>query len=256
MRILLLFVLVAASSRAADLQIVTDFQGENVRYRALIGKLTNAEFVVLASEFLKSNEITVGAIAVYGSARERVLAGPLGGDHCGYDTRRATIESNDHRPGCPEVKEAIKIGSAMIVRTLNADCRRSSDLIQGDTNPLILDARGEKVEILHLSFSRPIGRSNLRRIGVQLYVRAASGGSVDAAKAITETFRTATRVRDLSVELRSDSWFFNDCQFPVQFPFEAQERTPTRAEWYKTTYAVCSTSEQWPIRCFASESRP
>jgi len=58
MKILVLLLLAAGCSLAADMQIVSDFQEENVRYRALIGKVSKSEFVTLALEFLKSKETT------------------------------------------------------------------------------------------------------------------------------------------------------------------------------------------------------
>ena len=251
MRILVLSVLVAGCSLAADLQTVSDFQTENVRSRELIGKISKSEFVALASEFLKSKDITAGAIAVYGSKRDRVLAGPYGVDHCSYDLRRSIMDYNYQPPSCPEVKEAIRIGSAIVVRTVDSNRRRSRDLIQGSTNPLILDGSGPNIEILHLTLSQ-----NLGRVGVQAYIRTNSSVNTVAARSLTERVRDMTGVRDVLVSLRSDVWFFNECEFPTLYPFEIHGKVPNREEWYKTKYAVCSASAQWPTNCFESASRP
>jgi len=251
MKTLVLSILAAGCTLAADLQVISDYQGENIRHRTLIGKLSKSEFVALASEFLKSQEIRAGTIAIYGSARDRVLTGPYGVDHCGYDLRRTIMDHNYQPPGCPEVKEAVKIGSAIVVRTLDSDCRRSSDLIRGTTNPLILDGSGTKLEILHLALSQ-----NLGRVGVQAYVRTKSSVNTLAARSLTERVQALTGVRDVFVSLRSDAWFFNECEFPTLFPFEIQGKVPTREEWYKTKYAVCTALSQWPTNCFESASRP
>ena len=247
--------LVAGVLWGVDSNAVSDLVGKNVRYRSIVGKLKPEEFVQASSEVLGAAEITLGAIANYTSEHDRLLAGPLGGDHCGYESWRGFINANSHPgEGCPAVREATKIGSSVILRTLTSDCRVSSKLLMGKSDPLTLVVGDKQVQILASSYGRPIGGASEHSVSVSLYVRVAGEVSVAIAKAVATEVSSITGVRNLGVVLRSDPWFFGDCMFPAVFPFEMQPTVPSKADYTRTRYASCVVLEGFPIRCFEAAS--
>lgn len=251
MKALALILLVGAGLSGDDPRIVSDLSGANTRYRCVIGRIAKREFLSSALELLRPKEVTLGAFAAYGSLHERVLAGPRGEDHCGYEPWRALIDGyNPAQSGCPAVQEAAKIGSAVIFRGVDHNCRRTSEMLQGSANPLELFVAGRRVEVLDMSFSRPIGKANEHRIAVQLFVRTTEAASQELAKAITAQVKAATGVPYLTVELRSDTWFFDDCTFPAWFPFEAMSNLPSKDQYHRAREFSCSVSGPWPVRCF------
>ena len=212
---------------ADDLKVISELAGPHVRYRSVAGKLTDQAFEAIASQFLGPQNITLGAIAVYGTLRDHVLAGPRGFDHCSYGHWRSVIDRFDPQQGCPEVKEATKIGSSIVIRSVDHGCRRSSRLLQGKAGPLDFVVAGTVIRVLGMSFSRPMGKSNERRVRVELYARSSGAVSVELAKGLIAQIRETTGVGEFGVELRSDQWFITDCGFPALFPFEDQPKAPS-----------------------------
>jgi len=241
---------------ASDSNTSVDLEGAGVRYRCILARPSPAAFANMAGEFLGPQEVRLGAIAAYGSLRDRLLAGPRGGDHCGYESWRALTASRDLTPdGCPQVQEAIKIGNNVVIRSLDRDCRRTVSL-RGTTNPLSLSVAGSTFEVLEIGFSRPIGDQNIHRIAADFYIRAHAAVSKDIAEAILAQVRSVTRTPYLGVRLRSDTLFLTDCSFPAFYPFEDRPTIPNENEFYGMKYAACTVAGTWPIRCFEGVGRP
>jgi hypothetical protein len=153
------------------------------------------------------------------------------------------------REGCPEVREAIKIGENIVIRSQDRTCRRNLNLVQGKTNPLNLAGADGLFELLEVSFSRPMGKQNDDRITADLFVRTRGIISKGAAQAITVQVKSLTGAKYLGVILRSDTWFLGNCQFPALYPFEERPRIPTKEEFSRMKEVGCFASDQWPIRC-------
>ena len=247
----------ALGAQAELPKMVVDSRADQVRYRCLIGEPPDDAFLKEAVDYLSPSQITVGAIACYRSMWERAVAGPRGGDHCGYDNRLAVIKT--YRMGsspCPLAQEVIKIGSTMVFRRVGKDCRPNVEVLGGGRNPLRLGVRGSSAEIVHLSFAEVFSFGGRKRITVQFFVTAESPPSKDLARAILDSIRAATGIEDLSVDLRSDSWFFNDCSFPALFPFKPSAKDPTPEEYRQSRYAACGAYPPMKTQCFESASRP
>ena len=256
MKLLPLTLLVSGILAAEGPRLITDFSGPNVRYRCIIGKISQPEFRETASKLLNGRGVKIGALAAYGSLHDQVVAGPRGEDHCGYDRWRSVLDSFDRTENrCPSVQEAVKIGEEILYRSVDHNCQRTTDLLQGHANPLELLISGTRADVLDVSFSRAIGKANEHRIAAQVYVRTREAAvSESLARAITTLLKNKTGVTDLTVELRMDAWFFSECRFPALFPFEDLPKLPTRQEFQATRYVSCSAFDPWPIRCFESAS--
>lgn len=234
---------------------VADLHGGRVRYLCLVGKVPCARFLATASSVLNPERVAVGMVAAYASFDDLQVAGPGQETHCGYDRWRALVEKwNSGTAGCPSVQEAVKIGSTILFRHVDSRCQRGIEVLSGKSNPLDLSTSGTKVEILDLSFSRPLGSKNVNRIAVHLYVRTDEPVSEELARATTTKIKELTQLTDLTVTLRNDVWFLNECRFPAIYPFESRAGLPTKGRFKTTRYASCSAFSAWPTRCFESNS--
>ncbi len=251
----LLIVLSAGVAFANDLATISDSEGETVRSRVLMGPVSDGEFTRMVSEILGANVIKLGRVLVYGSTADRVISGPHGLDHCTYETWRSRIDAYRRTQlGCPEVHEAIKVGANIAVRGADRTCRSWEVLLQGTANPRHLTvAGGADAEILELRIGGT-GPAD-EHIGAGLAVRTHGPVTVAIARDIAAQIRAVALVGGITVEVRSDKWFFSDCGFPTFYPFEEPE-VPTMEEYLQTKYAACSTSSrQWSLQCFESASR-
>ncbi len=217
--------------------------------------MNDEEFATLASKILAPQEITLGAVVIYRSARDRVLAGERSFSHCSYGDWQALLNRhNPSRTGCPEVKEAVKIGPNILLRTVDHNCQRESRLLTGNANPLELTVNGRAVQVLHLSFSRPAGKKNNDRVTSHIFVRGDGPVSKPFARAVADQIRVLTSAPNLSVTLRADTWFINECKFPAWYPFEERRTRPTKEEFMRTRYASCSVFGSWPMQCLEATS--
>ncbi len=259
MRFVFLTLLAVGSLSADDLKLISDVKGQHICYRSFVGDITEGAFELMASELLGSPEVSLGALAAYGSLSEHVLAGPRGFDHCGYGHWRAVIDGYEKSlPGCPRVKEATKIGSGIIIRTVDRDCQRSTKVLQGKGDPLHLQVTGVNIEVMEMAFAPLASGGNEDQVVVHLYARTDGSVSVELAKALAAEIRDSTGAREIGVELRSDKWFITDCGFPALFPFENLRGIPSADEFSQTKYAYCGLfgSFQGEIRCFEGMSHP
>jgi hypothetical protein len=150
------------------------------------------------------------------------------------------------------VHEAIKIGHNISVRSVNRNCQRREVILQGTANPRYLVVAGTEAEILQLTIGG--GGASDKDTGAGLAVRTKGTIDVALARRIVVLVKTVAPMGGIHVLLRPDKWFLSDCGFPAFYPFENLE-VPTKEKWMRTTYATCGYSGQWPIQCFASESR-
>jgi hypothetical protein len=250
--IIVVLVLSGASLRAADPKTVVDLAGDHLRFRSLVGPVSKREFLAAAYKFLGARDVTLGLLVSYASQRDRDLAGPGPVmDHCSYGLWRSIFDR--YRPdqlGCLSVQEAVKVGSAILYRSVDGHCRRSSELLQGRASPLDFVVDGHRMEILEMHFHRPWGKENLRRVGAELFVRTDGPATVSLGRAATARLETITDAEDVSIVLRSDSWFFDACGFPAVYPFERLAKVPTQEEFLGTRYAFCGFYPPSSIRCF------
>jgi hypothetical protein len=251
-RLVLAALLVAdARVRAAQPRTLSDFEGDRLRSRSLVGPMTKREFVDAASRFLGPAEITLGLLASYGSPRDYELAGPGPVmDHCSYGLWRSIFDRyRPDRTGCVAVQEALKVGSAILYRSVDGQCRQGSELLQGRASPLDLVVDGHRMQILEMHFHRPWGKENLRRVGAEVYLRTNEPATVALARVATARLEAVTGAADIDIILRSDSWFFDVCGFPTVYPFESLAKVPTQEEFLGRRYASCGFFPPSSIRC-------
>jgi hypothetical protein len=229
---------------AQDVKTVSDFEGERVRYRVVEGGVAPADFAKMAADFLGPGGVTLGVLTAYGSPQARAVAGAADAAQCDYESWRSRVTAYDRTTlGCPEVQQAIKIGSSVVVRRLGKDCRRSREAA---TNPLDLMIGGASFETLHVM----VGSGGAARF----YVRTDRPPTGKLAKSVLSRLTAATGVRNLTVTLRADKWFYDDCGFPAFFPFEDVE-IPSRQAYLRTKSAICAMDAGGSVQCAESVAR-
>jgi hypothetical protein len=253
LRVLLLTFL-AARLLASDVRVVSDLSGPpQVRYRCLIGKLGRQQFTSMATEFLRPEGVTLGMLAAYGTERQREIAGPRLLDFGSYTGSQWLLKEYDiDRNGCPEVQQAVKLGSSILLRWMDRNCNSGKQLLQGKTNPLEMVVAGKMVHLLELAFWNPtVGEEKQSVDLVSFFARTSETPSVSRAKAILAHVQVITRTEKLALTLRSDSWFYGAGDFPVFFPFEGRPKFPTLEEFNRAPQVHCSSfGGKDPIGCF------
>lgn len=245
MRIALALALALAATAllAQEVKTVSDFEDGRVRYRTVIGGIAPADFAKMAADTLGPEGVTLGVLTAYGSPETYAAAGAPGGPQCNFESWRSRVTAWDRtKLGCPEVQQAVKIGPNMVVRTIGRDCRRAVD---GSSGALGLFLGGANFEILHVA----VGGGSAR-----FYVRTDRPPSGKLARSALQSLAVATGVRNLSVTLRSDKWFCDDCGFPAYYPFEDLE-IPSRQAFLRTKAATCTMDGGGSIQCAESAAQ-
>lgn len=251
MRSIWITILAAGTLIAAE-KTVTDLQGMHARQRVIVGTMSDEAFDKMAFGLLGPTEITVGELVAYGSVQDRVAAGPRGFDHCSYGQWRAVIDTfAKSHSGCPAVKEAVKIGANVVVRTVGTDCRRTQRVLRGDANPLLLRIGGNDVEVLEIQLGPLTSAPNENQIAVHVYARTNSRVTASLARAVTEQMLRLTGTDFLGVQLRADAWFVTDCGFPPIYAFEDRGGIPSYDQLAQMPAAGCAVGliKNGNIRC-------
>ena len=240
---------------AAEVRPLIHMEGHGIRQQIFVGAVTDSEFRRLAEKVLQPPDVTLGVVSAYPTNQDRVLAGPRETDHCGYQSWRALLKSNANRTGkCAEIREAIKLGSATVIRTRNSECRIRNEVTMGQGNPLSIVEDGIAFEVLSVALSRPLAEEKRHLISAEVFVLSQMPASQKLARLVTARIRNVTNARYLTVVLRSDRWFINECGFPGEYPFAQADIPIDLPAFAKTRYAVCSVSGDWPMNCFESTS--
>jgi hypothetical protein len=226
---------------AADFKTVADLQGVHARQRVIVGSVTEEAFDKMALELLGRDTVTLGKLVDYGSVQDQVAAGPRGFDHCSYGHWRAVADAYaKSHSGCPVVKEAVKIGANIVVRTVGQDCQRTQRVLQGGADPLRVKIDGENVDLLGVELGPLTSAAQEQRITWHVYARTRPPITAELAKALTSRLIRLAGEDTISVALRPDAWFVTECGFPAVYPFEDRGRVPALGELAAAQSAVCS----------------
>ncbi len=265
MKIIVTVLIAAQVLGAANLRVATDLAAPHVVYRCLIGRVERQEFETMASDFLRSEEIRLGVLAIYGTDGQRFVAGSTGADEGSYDHARRMVTSYDvSRNGCPEVQQAVKFRSSILLRWMDRNCRSGKRLLQGSIDPLEMVVDGRPVELLEFVISRSIVEEPQSVNHVGFFARTNGPPTISVAKAAATQIKlwTGIRMQDLagvgsiSFALRSDSWFYNFAGFPALFPFSGRPEFPTAEQFEATREVYCAEFATVPLSCWEGPAGP
>ena len=216
-----------------------------------IGRHSTEAFAIAAREALGSAKIRVGTFTEYASEEDRFRATGEAMTDCTLKTWRASIRAKGYEGEqfqCPTVRQAIKIGTGIVMRTVMRDCTSTSRVIAGTENPLALRIDGEDIQILDVIITERPSTGPARKISVTIFAAMRGRISLMLAKALLLKISKTTGVRELTVRLRNDSWFVTDCEFPPVYLFSGVR--PTVPRFAAGDEATCVALRRWPIRCF------
>jgi hypothetical protein len=254
MRLLAVFLLADVIFAAgAPAETIQELRTGGIRSLVRVGATDEASVVADALNLLGSPDVTLGRLVVYASrSAARAVEKESRLDHCSWDALRMDLKSNailidsDH---CPEVSEVIKIGSSILLRTVDLQCRSIKKLLRGTSDPLRIHSLGAEHEGLAVSIHA--GSSGVPF--VHLFVRTESGISTDLAKDILLQLKSIAGVTEVGVVVRDDTNFVCDCTFPSPYLFDgpASVRTFESEKDQRGGEATCVALDPWPVQCWA-----
>jgi hypothetical protein len=237
---------------AAEVKVADNLQADGVRRQVLIGAMSTQEFINTALKLLGPPDIKLGALINYLSYRDRFLAGPPNRDECRYEGWKSNIAalrlSSDE---CPEVREAMKLGSSLIYRSVNRNCRVEHKLLLGKGSPLIMDVGGTVVHLLYIDIGKSSEGDKLSRLNIGFYAMVGHGEATEElGRALMAKVRHLAGPANLWVSLREDSWFVTDCGFPTFYGFEERAGAPpSKEQFLQSKRASCWAIYSRPVQC-------
>jgi hypothetical protein len=226
-------------------------EGYGVLYTRTIRKLGRQEFTQWAVGLL-GERIHVGLVAVYPTRIDQVLAGPPGGDHCSFEERQARVAANALPQGeCPAISEVIKIGSGRTLREVNRRCQVNQTVLTGKENPLVRTLSSLRAEIVDISVVSGKPQMQIGSSLVTFYIRVPTGNVTEAAaRSLVNDLRPLVQPLDISVVIRSDTYFVDQCGFPTIYGFAIDSAQPlTKENYLRGKEMGCSLFAPWPVRC-------
>jgi hypothetical protein len=153
-------------------------------------------------------------------------------------------------PGGLRMMQLVAIGKDVVIESVSQS-RASRVMVRG-RDPMLFESGGQKCQILEIYWSRP--RVSLRkdrsiRLSVSIDLHVDRLPSTAEAKVITRELQRRLDHVDLEVDMRTDTWFIDDMQFPVWFPFAPDQRPPTFEEYVSKGRVGCIVDESGEISC-------
>jgi len=245
--------------QANPVKLLGEHKSGPIRYSVQVGELEEEAFTAAAIGLLAPPEVKFGRVVRYASEAAALVverASRLTG--CSWEALVTDAVANDVRippERCPEVMEAIKIGSSIVRRSVDAKCRVKKELIAGTSDPLWIEIGSAHHEVLALQVRKREGvgrKSHEVKLSAQLFVRTKVRLSTELAKAILEQISSLCPMEDLFVILRNDAAFFGSCMFPSPYLFdgpkegwEVGSKPQIRGE-----EAACGVFESKPVSCW------
>jgi hypothetical protein len=237
---------------AAEIKVADSLQADGVRRQILIGAMSTQEFVNAALKLLGPPDVKLGVLINYLSYDDRFLAGPPNAYHCSYESWTSRIAALKLSSGeCPEVREAIKLGSSLIYRSVNRNCRVEHKLLLGKGNPLVMDVGGTAVHVLYVDIGGPGEGDKLHRLNIGFYAMVSHGEATEGlGRALLTKMRPLVGPAEIWVNLREDSWFLADCGFPAFYGFEERAGAPpSKEKFLQSKRASCWAIYSRPVQC-------
>ena len=154
---------------------------------------------------------------------------------------RSTLDRFEaSHPGCPAVKEAVKIGNNIIARTANRTATGPNVSSKETRTRSMSMWTGQRLDVFDLQVGPLTSSPDEREPFLNVFARATLPLSSGLARALTQSIISLTSVKALVVELSPDSWFITSCGFPVIYPFENRGDFPGLKQLDSTPSAGCA----------------
>jgi hypothetical protein len=237
----------------SDPRVLWDLDSDKLRTRGVVQRTTSVEFQREALRLLEPDRIAIGTLSIFASKEDWVRAGPQSGSDCAYGGWRSALEIRGligRHIRCPEVSQAIKIGSAVAMRRVDRRCNVAYSHF-GSRDPLHLNLQGDHTEVLDLVISiRSSGDKQKAIFSLAVFINADTV-STDIGRKVVQYMHDVSSIDYITVVVRSDRWFWTHCDFPPLSIFKGRVETiPSESELLKSKEIVCGTFAGRQIRCF------
>jgi len=254
--LLTLIVTCSLLSASAQTEVIWDTHNGPLSTRGILAKLNDSQFRLEVLRLLAQQHVRIGHLIVYSSLGDQYTAGGQGGTNCTYDRWRSVLLARglNKMRTCPVISEAVKIGDAILMRTIDANCHSRQVLLEGKADPMEVELSGIKYQIVNIviqPFNMRTSTVEDRFSPVHFFVRTDHEVTTDRGKELLGLFQGVTGVPDITVVLRNEQTFAMHCDFPLLFPFATLPTPiPTKEQYLRSKEAVCVALKQWPPRCY------
>lgn len=126
-----------------------------------------------------------------------------------------------------------------------------SRTVVAGVDPISFAVGGKTCEILEIYFARqprPTRADGRNPAIVKVYLKTDVLPSIAEAEAISNAIEEKFRHRNVVVHLRPDTWFLEDSEFPLWYPFDAG-RTPPPLEDFRSSGEISCVANDDGRRC-------
>jgi hypothetical protein len=251
-----------AFAQASPIRIVQESHAGSTRNLILVGRLSVPQVVERALSLLGPADVTFGRLVVYASQEGSRMVFRENQTSCMPQSlvtflRKSGLPTDPLR--CPEISEVIKIGSNILLRTVDTNCQTSTRLLRGTSDPLVLRSMGEEHRMLAISVG--LAPHSEKTWGasypsIWAFVRTQAKLKVALAKQIIAQVKKVSGARDAVVVLRNDAEFGRHCHFPSPYLFDGpgsiiSEESSTSQS---VGEVVCTSLYPHPVKCWMSRS--
>jgi hypothetical protein len=118
---------------------------------------------------------------------------------------------------------------------------------------LFVTKSGRRYRLLHFHLHMP--GPNVDAL-LKFFMEGENGVAVSDCAEILTTLKDLTKGTFVKVALRQDSWFFEDDDYPILYPFTEPLRIPNEVEFTTAPFVVCSYTKLGGVGCAAQSALP
>jgi len=137
------------------------------------------------------------------------------------------------------------IGDDALVQTVSGT-KASRSVVSGK-DPTVISVGGRTGEVLYIYFNklpRSIRADGRNPVLLSIDLKTDKLPTVREAEMLTEGFQARLRHEDVRVAVRTDTWFLDDPGVPLWYPFSADQKPPTHADYRSRGEMFCFVDEK------------
>jgi hypothetical protein len=145
----------------------------------------------------------------------------------------------------------VAMGKDVVIETVNGS-KASSEVISGH-DPMRFGLGGRVCRLLEVYWSRPLsppGQGRPSPLDVKVDLMTDVLPEVSVAEKITAELQRRLNYSQVMTFMRGDTWFIDDEQFPLWFPFAPGAKPPSLQEYIAKGVMVCVGGAE--VRCHRS----
>lgn len=216
-------------------------------------EFTDAQVETLARDFLREHRANNLISLLVGVDQQQILSSHHGviriTDSSKEDPPSGVAKEIESRkklgmPAGPLARLIAIRGTGLLSITKNGVI--TERLIGGKSDPTNFEEAGIQYKLLHLNLSA--GSEAVRgHCMLSVFLQTGSRLSVSGLVALTRRIQVLTGVPDVATNLRRDSWFFGDLEFPYIPAFAQDVAFPDALRWTLSPALTCRFQDSRPM---------